>query len=216
MKRIIAHILCLLFISNIGYSIEYPVSGEYLMWPYYGHDYEIIVAEIIEVTATAKSKIKEGVLNYQYIGKMGNEEIVIQPLTDIDMDDSKYPDIKIGESYILIVRKTISREEEHKASGLMNPVIPSTDLAKRMWSLKTYIAYNINFGKLIPYQNILTLQIPDNRPAEVKSSINKWYEKIKKKGRTPDAKDYKQRKIKKVLDRYFLEIQTDVIYKVQI
>lgn len=216
MKKLISIILCLSFFGIANYALEIPVSGEYLMWPYFADNFEIIEAKIVEVTATAESKIKTGILNYQYIGKIGDEEIVITPLTDIDLDDSEYPDIKIGESYILIVRKTQSREEFHKESGLMNPVIPSTDLAKRIWSLPSYIAYNINFGKLIPYQNILKLQLPDNRPDDIKSIIKKWYEKIERDGRTPDQKDYKQKAIKKVLERYMLKVQTDAIFNVLI
>lgn len=139
-------------------------------------EFNIVVATITEVTIHAENKFKPGLLNFEYIAKMGDEEVRICPLKDIDMDDSKYPDVKLGETYVLVVKETATQKETwQRPYSHVNPV---SDLEKRTWEMKSYEAFNLNFGKVLPFQYILNLDIPDNVPADVKKVGEKFYKKV--------------------------------------
>lgn len=140
--------------------------------------FSIVVATITEVSIHAENKFKPGLLNYEYIAKMADEEVRICPLKDIDMDDSKYPDVKLGETYVLVVKETATQKETwQRPYSHVNPV---SDLEKRTWEMKSYEAFNLNFGKVLPFQYILNLDIPDNVPADVKKIGEKFYKKVVK------------------------------------
>lgn len=143
-------------------------------------EFSIVVATITEVTIHAENKFKPGLLNFEYIAKMGDEEVRICPLKDIDMDDSKYPDVKLGETYVLVVKETATKKEILQTPTPYNRINPVSDLEKRTWEMKSYDAYNLNFGKVLPFQYILNLDIPDNVPADVKKIGEKFYKKVVK------------------------------------
>ena len=67
--------------------------------------------------------------------------------------------------------------------------------------MKSYEAFNLNFGKVLPFQYFLNLDIPDNVPADVKKVSEKFIKKYVK--ISPDGKGHiisKKAKIPKILE----------------
>lgn len=159
---------------------------------YDANGFNIITARIIDVTATATNKLKDGTLNYEYLAIYGNEEFRIEPLRDVDMDDNSYPDLEVGKTYILVVSEIPSVKQRRESSGCMNQMEPLNDMAKKLFELKSLRAYNLNFGKIVPFDKILSLDIPDNTPLEIKSHWDKWVKKNSPDGNTEKLKNTKQ------------------------
>lgn len=137
--------------------------------------FRVIIAQITEVSITATNAIKHGTLNWEYIGKVNNEEVRICPCRDIDIDDSNYEDVKIGEYYVLVVHDIPSAKEEmNDGTTPYNPTVPVADIAKRTWELKSFFVLNINFNKMLPFQECLELHFVDHRPEKVKNFWEKF------------------------------------------
>ena len=176
--------------------------------------YEIIVAEIIDVTTTAKIKNKSRTLSLEYLAKYGDEEIRLVTLDDIDMKDDDCDDVKIGEWYVLVVTEIPSLKAEHENSVMMNKVVPGNEYGKRLWELKSYKAYNLNYDKVIPFQEILFLQIPDNVPEHIKELPLKMLDTFK--GPSIDPESFKKKYPKELKDRLYYDINSKGVYEVLI
>lgn len=127
--------------------------------------FRIALVKIKDVTIVATNECKQGTLFCEYIGEIGNKVVRISPLRDLDMDDSMFEDIKIGNTYVLVYSRI------PPVTCLMprdRMIIAETDETTRAWGLESIRAYNLNFGKVLPFQTVLKLNLPDNRPTQIK------------------------------------------------
>lgn len=209
-KFITVFLLLFIFINSFG---ETPIAINQIESSD-STEYKIIVAEIIDVTTTAKNKYKSQTLCLEYLAKHGNEEIRLVTLNDIDMKDDDYNDVIIGESYVLVVNEIPSLKVEHENSELMNKVVPVNEYGERLWDLKSYKAYNLNFGKVIPFQEILFLQIPDNVPEPIKKLNLKMLDIFMDPIIT--QKSFKKNYPKELMDRLYYDINSKGKYGIQL
>lgn len=129
--------------------------------------YRIIVARITEVIQTATNGVKEGILPYEYIGEYSGNVVRISPLRDEDLDDKAYQDVELGQEYVLVVKDIPTLHESCDNSGAIKLYSPGNEITERLWDTPSLMALNINFGKVLPYQTILTLSLPKSTPREI-------------------------------------------------